>query len=1531
MSLVEPPRALLTEAEQRIVLPCSAPLPAPIRRVLGQVRRRLGAAAFLRGVGIVAFVAVAGAIVGMGADLATPLSQIMRWVLWGLWLSAVTITLVLALLRPLLRHVSALDLAAVAERAHPQLGERLTGAVALLCASRERPAHGAPALIAALAGDAATHTKAVDPARAVSWQRPARRAALGLLALALAALPVVLWPRTYGAVARRFLTPWSDLERIGRFTIAVAPGDRTVAIGSDLTVGARVWPRFGNHAAPESTWLEWSQAKGNSAWYRVAMPMEGPDRPSTAARSFAVTVPRLARSLIYRVACGSARSRTYQITAIEPPDITTLTATVEPPAYTQLAAVTLTDPGRIDAWESSQITLNMAASRSATAITIAWPATPEHARTKQTTPGRREAAASLAADGRSGTAVVAAEASGPLAITIHDVHGLSSLSEPEGKRQLFVRFDAAPVVALAATGAARESTPVDVLSVPVAADDDVAVDSVELHYAIERGEGSSEARAAPETGHIAVPLPGVGTRAARGEARLELAGLDLKPGDTLTYRVRVADNRPSPRGPNVTWSPGRVLEIMAQAEPILAQRHQAERQRLQAELDAVRQAVAVNRRETEQLRYAADAAQRGNGRWEQPEQQRLEQREADAHNVVDRLQLLARSLADTADSGLRALARPAQQIAEVEAESSRAMLDQARRAKLATERLDDLRQADHRLTTVGQQLDQLRRQFNALAQRDADFQQLRDLARREEGLATSAGARASLEQLQRGQTTVQHDLDALLKKSPSLRGELLAEQAHEADALARKAHALAQQQGDLARRSGEVSSPVQAAALAKLADAQRTLEENARRVALDADPPLVESGRTHLNTDLLHNAIIPLERGDLDEARQRLEAAELELRRFVGDLHDIVTDPRASAQRLARRQELLGRQVNEALQPLQGKTDLSATERAERAAPLLPLAERQDSIARLAAGIPPPSESVAKKSQFDKALQTARQHTLQAASALRSDAATPRQVTTHQARALAALKRLADILPDPSTRRATLRRLLDDARQSSNEVARDLDRVFPETGLLAGDDRSRQLEPLAKKQATAAANLAAFEPEALWMSQQRRAHERLKALSEALEALRATDLSGTRRQEVRDALPRLQANARAALDRLDEKLSGRAPADDLTAELAEDQRALAARLAQPSTEERAELIEDQLRIAAALRNLQAPDALAAQAQAVRRAEHVAEVLRTAPPDHDLRAPIAGAVEAAESLAARLTQGVGAVPADPPGPVMAEAEQTARRQRQLRERLQSLLSAQVAQQHDLREQATTLGRELADLCDRAQPLSQRARGPAQQAAEAIGEQAPRAMDQGAGRLAQGQVSSAREPQRQAAALIERGAQQAEDLAAALRADGQPTEHPASANAKGDNPQAPPRPLADARAAMRRAAQHLTQAQPDIGNLDAAQQAMQEAAHSLRAATERGADAVTSSQATTPATPRQPSDNDPQAALASAGTPDLAELKATVVHQTGRTWGELPGHLRTEILQMAQGRYREDYARIIQLYFREIATGAGRSQP
>ena len=209
---------------------------------------------------------------------------------------------------------------------------------------------------------------------------------------------------------------------------------------------------------------------------------------------------------------------------------------------------------------------------------------------------------------------------------------------------------------------------------------------------------------------------------------------------------------------------------------------------------------------------------------------------------------------------------------------------------------------------------------------------------------------------------------------------------------------------------------------------------------------------------------------------------------------------------------------------------------------------------------------------------------------------------------------------------------------------------------------------------------------------------------------------------------------------------------------------------------------------------------------------------------------------------------------------------------------------------------------------------------------MGEHAPRAMDEAANHLAQGNPTPARDTQRRAAELAERGAQNAEDLAAALRAD------------RGAKPeseakhQAAPNPLAGAREAMAQATRQLGKAREQGQNpdaLDGAKGAMRSAAEKLQTAAQsqnQGPNAKSLAK-----NPGQPATDapakDPEGGRAGTATPEtLRELQEIVRSKTGRSWGELPGHLRTEILQMSQGRYRDDYARLIQLYFQEIAADA-----
>jgi hypothetical protein len=238
--------------------------------------------------------------------------------------------------------------------------------------------------------------------------------------------------------------------------------------------------------------------------------------------------------------------------------------------------------------------------------------------------------------------------------------------------------------------------------------------------------------------------------------------------------------------------------------------------------------------------------------------------------------------------------------------------------------------------------------------------------------------------------------------------------------------------------------------------------------------------------------------------------------------------------------------------------------------------------------------------------------------------------------------------------------------------------------------------------------------------------------------------------------------------------------------------------------------------------------------------------------------------------------------------------------------------------------------------------------ASEAGNHVGIHAPNAIDQGVEHLAGGQARAARDDERRAASLLGRGAELAEDAVAALRAenpDGQGAlaQDGAGAGKREDAGKA----LGDARDQMRKAARELDQARDparaDEAGLEA-RQAMLRAARDLQAAADlTGMDpAPALAGLDDSGGAEQPDDGDaegqehsrtagetrdPKSAPGGKGEADLTELKSLVRQKTGRSWGELPGHLRNEILQMQAGRYRDDYARIIQLYFREIAAEAG----
>ena len=1059
--------------------------PREIRRALGRVGGRLRTVGALKGLGTVALVAAIGAVVGMAVDFLWALPMAARWGIWGAWLAMSGIVALIAVVRPLVRRIAATDLAALAERGQPGIGERLVGSVELL--ERGDRAHGSPALIEALAGEAAEHARAIEPGRAVPAGRAVRRLMIGVVVAGLVALPPLLRPDPFATLARRFFAPWLDLDRVGLVSLTVTPGDAVVALGSDLDVTARVAPRIGiglGADLPEAAWIEWDdRAEGTTR--RVRMASKATETPGS--RLFEARLPRLDGSIRYRVTTAPVTSRRFEIKAVEPPRVATITVQIDPPLYTKLPDGPARDPSRLEVVEGTSITFTLTPSRPVASIDLTWP----------TFAASGEASRTIEAS--AGPVRVVAEAPGMYPFTTRarrDEYGIDGPAEP---RRLVVRPDAPPVLTIKPVEA-KEAGPDDVLTIPMAARDDFAVASAELHFTITRANSEG---IEPASARRDLALDGLGTALARGEATLGLSALELNPGDVLMYKIRVADNRPAPKGPNVTWSGEGTLAIVAKAEPMVARADRMRRERVLERIEEIKKENLFNRQETAQLRYAADSARRNPSAWDKDRDAALADRVGSARKVVDDLNALAHDL--EGDPAFRPLARPAKEIADVEAEAGRSALDKAAAAPDAAGRLAELRGADARLGAVHQRVEELQRQFEALARSDRERQRLRELAAREDALADRARDLGddpnALANLRAEQEEVRKEFDAVAATAPDLKAGTLDAQAKEAAALAAKIRDLAARQREESRKTAEGSK--RADALKALAEEQRKLEVDARKLAIEVDEPLGENGRGRLNVQPLREAVAPIERGEIEPGRRRLEEAEAELRRVARDAEDVPADPKALARRLARRQGELARQVAEAVREAKGRDNPTAAERAALVAALKPLVDDQAAILKLA-------EAIKVDEPRKGAARDASQAVGRALDNLRN--ARPREAEGRQEEARQALNRLAEALPDHWRRDEPARKALEEARRLADEASRDLDRHLRETDpdqpgrprdpAKSAVDLARRLEPLARKEAEAAAKLAAMEVSPRVEPQRRRAEGRARSLADAMERLR---------------------------------------------------------------------------------------------------------------------------------------------------------------------------------------------------------------------------------------------------------------------------------------------------------------------------------------------------------------------------------------------------------------------------------------------
>lgn len=216
----------------------------------------------------------------------------------------------------------------------------------------------------------------------------------------------------------------------------------------------------------------------------------------------------------------------------------------------------------------------------------------------------------------------------------------------------------------------------------------------------------------------------------------------------------------------------------------------------------------------------------------------------------------------------------------------------------------------------------------------------------------------------------------------------------------------------------------------------------------------------------------------------------------------------------------------------------------------------------------------------------------------------------------------------------------------------------------------------------------------------------------------------------------------------------------------------------------------------------------------------------------------------------------------------------------------------------------LAKQAGDLSEK---LDKAARDEAMKKAADAAREARQQMDRAAREDAAGRKPNAADARDKAAAAMDRAQQQAKAAAGEAPKDGKPDPSAAAAGL-----------------ALQDADRGMQQAGKQLGQKDGpeATKSMEKAADQL----DKAAEKLAQSGDGPPGQPGQPgqgggpqpggNDGSAKGAVTTDIPPDLAKY-------LGTPWGDLPGDVKSKIIQDLQAKYGEDYARVIKLYFEQIA--------
>ena len=745
-------------------IPFSA-LPKPIARTLRAAGARIRRIVLVRGIFAVLAAALISILCIMAVDAMVTILN--PWVRWGLWACGVAATAIVAhqaLLRPLSRKLTPALLAGLIERNHPELEERLSTVVELM-ASPDSLAEGSDLLMKVVTEAAVADTGKLSMKREFTARTVRPRFLLAAGALGVLLVLFTFWRGNVTRLFLRAIAPAAEVDNVYAENLRVLPGSAVVLRGAPFAVELAVLGGFPGQAYVRTGKPDGTGRESSERMVQLSADEEG-------VRRYRHDIGAVEGSFRYRVVCGSAVTRHYDVLAVEPPDFTNATATLQFPAYTGASPRTLPPDSReIAAVAGTRVTLR------------ATPIRPLHGALLLPDGADRPAEPGFEGD-LEWTFEMAEGMGGTWGIRVWDDNGFTN---SPAAFPLSVVPDAPPAFTFdSPTNRTFELPSYGRIPLQYTIEEDFGFSAPpRLQYSVGGGRWEDD-RALPVEESA---LEGVWS----GEGVASLGGIPIGSALNVRFRVAVSDNCPPDRGgPHVAYSPVLTVRLDGDRRTLGHQRLDAAKDSAARSVDDVRKSIAAA------LQKAREAKQEAAAKRDQTAVDRIAQSKEKIGDGIRTAEKLAR---DALSGPLDALAPEVRELLETKLKPALEAADEAA-AATPEERVPAIDELIRRLSDAEAGVAELNKELEKTYEEMKKAEEMAEMADRQMALAEEAAKKDAMTPEERAaweqkQAELEKELERRLAELEK-KGDPLAEERKEAAKTADEMERLAELQKKLA-------------------------------------------------------------------------------------------------------------------------------------------------------------------------------------------------------------------------------------------------------------------------------------------------------------------------------------------------------------------------------------------------------------------------------------------------------------------------------------------------------------------------------------------------------------------------------------------------------------------------------------------------------------------------------------------------------------------------------------------------------------